>query len=169
MTAAVKQGETLDWAAGYDDLRAGQSFVSRGRTITEADVVGFAALTGDWHPQHSDAVWAGQSAFGERIAHGMLVISFAVGLVPLDPDRVVALRRLGDVVFKRPVRLGDTLKVSGKVAELAPVSEQAGLVTLSWSIHNQDAQLVCRARVEVLWSRDADGAGAGSDDAPVPA
>jgi len=160
----------LDWAAPYDALRAGQTFVSRGRTITEADVVGFAALTGDWHPQHSDAVWAGESAFGERIAHGMLVISFAVGLVPLDPHRVVALRRLGDVVFKRPVRLGDTLKVSGKVADLSPVSEQAGLVTFAWSIQNQDGQLVCRARVEVLWSRDsgeAAGAAEASDLATV--
>ncbi len=154
MTPGTSQGESLDWAASYDELRPGQSFVSRGRTITEADVVGFAALTGDWHPQHSDAVWAAESAFGERIAHGMLVISFAVGLVPLDPRRVVALRRLGDVVFKRPVRLGDTLRVSGRIAELSPVSDEAGLVTLGWSIHNQDDQLVCRARVEVLWSRD---------------
>ena len=155
MSAATDQAATLDWGAGYDELEAGQSFVSRGRTITEADVVGFAALTGDWHPQHSDAVWAAESAFGERIAHGMLVISFAVGLVPLDPRRVVALRRLGDVVFKRPVRLGDTLRVSGRVTELSPVSGEAGLVTLGWSINNQDGQLVCRARVEVLWSRDA--------------
>ena len=163
------QAATLDWAAAYDELRAGQSFVSRGRTITEADVVGFAALTGDWHPQHSDAVWAAESAFGERIAHGMLVISYAVGLVPLDPRRVVALRRLGDVVFKRPVRLGETLRVSGRVAELSPVSDEAGLVTLAWSIHNQDAQLVCRARVEVLWSRDARPAGDGdsADSAAV--
>ena len=159
MSATTGEAASLDWAAAYDDLRAGQAFVSRGRTITEADVVGFAALTGDWHPQHSDAVWAAGSAFGERIAHGMLVISFAVGLVPLDPRRVVALRRLGDVVFKRPVRLGDTLRVSGKITELAPVSDEAGLVTLGWSIHNQDSQLVCRARVEVLWSRDKpDGA-----------
>ncbi len=155
MTAAGEPAAALDWAAAYDELRTGASFVSRGRTITEADVVGFAALTGDWHPQHSDAVWAAESAFGERIAHGMLVISFAVGLVPLDPRRVVALRRLGDVVFKRPVRLGDTLRVSGRITELAPVGDEAGLVTLGWSIHNQDAQLVCRARVEVLWSRDA--------------
>jgi 3-hydroxybutyryl-CoA dehydratase len=154
VTPAPETGAVLDWAAPYDSLRAGQTFVSRGRTITEADVVGFAALTGDWHPQHSNAVWAQGSAFGERIAHGMLVISFAVGLVPLDPDRVVALRRLGDVVFKRPVRLGDTLRVTGKVAELSPVSPAAGLVTFSWSVHNQDDQLVCRARVEVLWSRD---------------
>ncbi len=163
MSASSEPGVSLDWAAPYDALRAGETFVSRGRTITEADVVGFAALTGDWHPQHSDSVWAGQSAFGERIAHGMLVISFAVGLVPLDPDRVVALRRLGDVVFKRPVKLGDTIRVSGKVAELSPVSAEAGLVTFGWSIQNQDGQLVCRARVEVLWSREA------STDASTPA
>ena len=166
MTPAPDSGSRLDWAAGYDDLRAGQQFTTRGRTVTEADVVGFAALTGDWHSQHTDAVWAAQSAFGERIAHGMLVISLAVGLVPLDPDRVVALRRLGDVVFKRPVKLGETIHVSGKVAELSPVSEQAGLVGFAWAIHNQDGQLVCRARVEVLWSRDAGEAGeahAGAD------
>lgn len=167
MIPASDPAAVLDWAAPYDALRAGQAFVSRGRTITEADVVGFAALTGDWHPQHSDAVWAAESAFGERIAHGMLVISFAVGLVPLDPKRVVALRRLGDVVFKRPVRLGDTLRVSGKVSELSPVSAEAGLVTFAWSIHNQEGQLVCRARVEVLWSRDAeapDGSTGGTQD-----
>ena len=162
MSPDTEAASALDWAAPYDELRPGQTFVSRGRTITEADVVGFAALTGDWHPQHSDAVWAAESAFGERIAHGMLVISFAVGLVPLDPRRVVALRRLGDVVFKRPVRLGDTLRVSGRIAELSPVGDDAGLVTLSWSIHNQDAQLVCRARVEVLWSRDRRPAGDGN-------
>ena len=46
--------------------------VSRGRTITEADVVQFAALTGDLHPQHTDAAWAAESRFGERVAHGML-------------------------------------------------------------------------------------------------
>ncbi len=153
------------WSAPFEALEEGASFTTRGRTVTEADVVGFAALTGDWHPQHTDAVWAGESAFGERIAHGMLVISFAVGLVPLDPRRVVALRRLGDVVFKRPVRLGDTLRVSGRITELAPVGDEAGLVTLGWSIHNQDAQLVCRARVEVLWSRDARTAGDADADA----
>jgi 3-hydroxybutyryl-CoA dehydratase len=169
VSPAADSGAVLDWAAPYDALRVGQAFVSRGRTITEADVVGFAALTGDWHPQHSDAVWAAESAFGERIAHGMLVISFAVGLVPLDPARVVALRRLGDVVFKRPVRLGDTLRVSGKVADLSPVSAAAGLVTFAWSIHNQEDQLVCRARVEVLWSREAEQAAASASDAPDPA
>ena len=142
------------WSAPFDALQAGQAFTTRGRTVTEADVVGFCALTGDWHRQHSDAVWAAAGPFGERIAHGMLVISFAAGLVPFDPDRVMALRRVGDCVFKRPVRLGDTMHVSGKIAELKAIDDAAGLVTLAWTVVNQDGQTACRARVEVVWRND---------------
>lgn len=144
----------MNFSAPFEQLAAGQSFTSRGRTVTEADVVGFAALTGDWHPQHADADWAAGSAFGERIAHGMLVLSFAVGLVPLDPDRVVALRRVTDATFKRPVRLGDTVRVAGAVEATRDLDGDAGLVTLAWKVLNQHGQVVCRARVEVLWRRD---------------
>jgi acyl dehydratase len=168
---STKTIERLDWSAPFDDLEAGQAFATRGRTVTEADVVGFAALTGDWHPQHSDAEWAKAGAFGERIAHGMLVISFAAGLVPFDPDRVMALRRVGDCVFKRPVRFGDTVHVSGKVTEIKPIDDTAGLVTLAWTVANQDGQAVCRARVEVLWRRDGEPAGEPGDDGgfiPIP-
>ena len=147
---------TVDFSAPFEQLQAGAAFTSRGRTITEADVVGFSALTGDWHPQHADATWAAQSAFGERIAHGMLVVSFAVGLVPFDPNRVVALRRIADATFKRPVRFGDTIHVEGKIADLNAVGEEAGLVTWAWSVVNQEAKTVCRAKVEVLWRLDAD-------------
>jgi acyl dehydratase len=143
------------WSAPFDELAAGESFTTRGRTVTEADVVAFAALTGDWHPQHADAAWAAESAFGERIAHGMLLLSFAVGLVPLDPERVVALRRVSDVVFKRPVRLGETIRVHGAISGLREIDERTGLVTWSWRIVNQDDRLACRATVEVLWRRDA--------------
>jgi acyl dehydratase len=132
------------------------AFRSRGRTITEADVVAFSALTGDWHPQHSDATWAAESAFGERIAHGMLIMSFAVGLVAFDPDRVVALRRLRDVVFKRPVRLGDTIHVEGSVAGRRPIDDETTLVDWSWKVLNQDDELVCRATVEALWREPAE-------------
>ena len=145
---------SLNWSCPYEELEAGQAFTTRGRTVTESDVVGFAALTGDWHPQHTDAVWAEQSAFGERIAHGLFVISLAGGLVPFDPDRVVALRRVGDVVFKRPVHFGDTLRVSGKVLEVSDVGEEAGLVAFAWNVLNQAERVVCRARVEVLWRAD---------------
>jgi acyl dehydratase len=125
-------------------------FKSRARTVTEADVVAFSALTGDWHPQHSDAVWAEQSAFGERIAHGMLIVSFAVGLVAFDPERVVALRRVRDVVFKRPVRLGDTIHVEGTEGDRREVDGETALVTWNWRIVNQDDELVCRVTIEAL-------------------
>jgi 3-hydroxybutyryl-CoA dehydratase len=151
---------SMNWSAPHEEVEAGTAFTTRGRTVTEADVVGFAALTGDWHPQHTDAVWAAESAFGERIAHGLFVISLAGGLVPFDPERVVALRRVADVVFKRPVKLGDTLRVSGKVLDVSDVSEDAGLVTFAWNVLNQDERVVCRARVDVLWCRD----GATADD-----
>ena len=95
----------------FDLLREGDAFATRGRTITEADVVAFAALTGDCHPQHTDAVWAAAAPFGERIAHGMLVLSYAVGLVPFDPDRVVALRGVGRRRVQAPGALGDTIHV----------------------------------------------------------
>jgi 3-hydroxybutyryl-CoA dehydratase len=139
----------------FDQLAPGQAFVTHGRTITEADVVAFATLTGDLHPQHVDAVWAAESPFGRRIAHGMLVLSYALGLVPLDPERVVALRRVRDVVFKRAVALGDTIHVEGEVERLTPLDETTGLVGCVWHIKNQRGRLVVRATVEVLWRRGA--------------
>jgi 3-hydroxybutyryl-CoA dehydratase len=146
--------DTISWWAPFEALEAGQEFTTRGRTVTEADVVAFASLSGDWHPQHCDAAWAAESPFGERIAHGMLVIALASGLVPFDPGRVVALRRVSDATFKRPVRFGDTLRVEGRIAELGAGSEDAGLVTFAWNVVNQDDRTVCRARVDVLWKRD---------------
>jgi 3-hydroxybutyryl-CoA dehydratase len=131
-------------------------FSSRGRTVTEADVVAFSALTGDWHPQHSDATWAADSAFGERIAHGMLIVSFAVGLVAFDPERVVALRRIRDVVFKRPVRLGDTIHVEGTESERRDVDAETALVTWNWRIVNQDGELVARVTIEALCREPAE-------------
>ena len=138
----------------FDDLRPGDRFATRGRTVTESDVSLFAGLTGDHHPVHTDAVWAhAEGPFGERVAHGLLVAGCAAGLVPFDPERVIALRRLRDVVFKRPVRLGDTIRVEGAIAQLAPVGDEAGLVVCDWWIRNQDGALVCRMTVEVLWRR----------------
>ena len=142
---------TLDWSVPFTALAVGQAFATEPRVVTEDDVLDFARLTGDHHPQHVDPAWAAQSAFGEQIAHGLLVLSAAAGLVPFDPARVVALRKVTDVVFKRPVRLGDTIRVEGAVESLKAVDEQTGLVTCRWSVLGDDGRAVCRARVEVLW------------------
>jgi acyl dehydratase len=144
---------TSPFALDFDALEGGERFVTRGRTITEADIVHFAALTGDMHPQHTDAAWAAESRFGERIAHGMLVLSYAVGLVPLDPERVVALRRVSDVVFKHPVYIGDTIHVDGRIESVKPVDASLGLVEATWKIVTQRGRIAARARVEMLWRR----------------
>jgi 3-hydroxybutyryl-CoA dehydratase len=137
----------------FNALAVDDSFTTRARTVTEADVVAFATLTGDMHPQHTDAEWAGKSIFGERIAHGMLVVSYAVGLLPLDPERVVALRRVRDVVFKRPVMIGDTIHASGRIDKLDEVDPTTGMVGVRLDIVNQRSKTVTRAGIDVLWRR----------------
>lgn len=144
-------------SAPFAALEVGARELSRGRTVTETDVVAFAALTGDRHPLHVDAAWAACGPFGERVAHGLLVLSYAAGLVAFDPARVVALRAVRDAVFKRPVCLGDTIAVETRIAALDPAT---GAVTVAWLVRNQAGRLVARATVEVLWRREgtADGA-----------
>src|ERR1700690_1518177 len=110
----------MQWSDPFERLQVGQRLESSRRTVRGTDVIVFSALTGDWHPQHCDPEWAARSPFGERIAHGMLVLSLAVGLVPLAPERVLALRRVSDVVFKRPVRLEEVIGVSGEIVALRP-------------------------------------------------
>ncbi|HEX2161185.1 MAG TPA: MaoC/PaaZ C-terminal domain-containing protein [Thermoleophilaceae bacterium] len=134
-----------------DPSRPGARVVSRGRTVTEADVAQFAALTGDMHPQHTDAVWAAGSRFGERVAHGMLVLSYCVGLVEFDAERVVALRRVANAVFKRPVALGDTIHVESAVESVDRLDGDHSLVACDWRVLNQDGRLVARATVELVW------------------
>jgi acyl dehydratase len=137
----------------------GDGLETRGRTITESDLVAFAGLTGDHHPQHTDADWAAHGRFGARVAHGMLVMSYAVGLVPFDPERVVALRGLESLTFKRPVMIGDTIRVRTRVESLRRIDSEHALVTSTWKIVNQHDQVVARARVEAVWRvEDADAA-----------
>ncbi|MDP9136377.1 MAG: MaoC family dehydratase N-terminal domain-containing protein [Actinomycetota bacterium] len=149
-----------------DPPQPGARSISRGRTITEADVAQFAALTGDMHPQHTDAVWAAGSRFGERVAHGMLVLSYCVGLVEFDPERVVALRRVSNAVFKRPVALGDTIHVESAVQAVDPLDGGHSLVACGWRVLNQDGLLVARATLELVWRAEA-GVGAAADPRPV--
>jgi 3-hydroxybutyryl-CoA dehydratase len=139
----------------FDALEPGERFATEGRTVAEADIAQFAALTGDTHPQHVDAAWAAGSRFGEQIAHGLLVLSFAAGSMPFDPERVVALRRVGEAVFKQPVRIGDTVHVEGEVVAVRPIDDENGLVECRWRVLNQHGRLVLRASVELVWRRAA--------------
>jgi acyl dehydratase len=130
-------------------------FVTDSRTISDEDIMSFARLTGDMHPQHTDAEWAAGSRFGERIAHGLLVESCAVGLVDFDPERVVALRRVGDAVFKQPVKIGDSVHVQGQVVGSRELDADTELVEQRWKVVNQDGRMVLRMNVEVVCRRAA--------------
>ena len=156
---------TATFEKSFDELEVGERFATPGRTIADADITGFATLTGDTHPQHTDAEWAEASRFGERIAHGLLVLSCAAGLVPFDPDRVVALRKVGDAVFKAPVKIGDTVHVEGEVTKKRELDDDHGLVECRWKVVNQDAKTVLRVSVEVVWRRGGASREAESDSA----
>lgn len=148
----------------FDDLAPGMRFSTHARTVTEADVVAFAAQTGDFHPQHVDARWAAAGPFGERIAHGMLVLAYAAGLVPFDPERIVALRRVRDATFKRPVRLGDTIHVDGRISSASPLDDRSGLVSVALDVVGEQQRTVMRASVDLIWRRDHAPAPAGDLD-----
>jgi len=137
----------------FDELRPGESFRTHGRTIGEFDLSAFGALTGDCAPQHLDRSFAAAGPFGERIAHGALVLSYALGLVPIDPERLIALRSLREVKFKQPVQIGDTIHVEVGVGACEPVSADAGLVELVARVVNDRGQLAVRMKIDVLWRR----------------
>jgi 3-hydroxybutyryl-CoA dehydratase len=126
------------------------------RTVTAAEVEEFARLTGDLHPLHLDEEWAKSSLFEERIAPGMLVLSYSIALVELDPGRVVALRRLRNVVFKRPTRLNDKIHVEAVVTSSREVGPDLALVGLRWIVRNAAEQTLLRASIEVLWNTAPD-------------
>jgi 3-hydroxybutyryl-CoA dehydratase len=138
------------------ELTDGAEFTTRGRTITEGDLTSFSALTGDWHPQHSDAEWAARSRFSSRVAHGMLVLSYAVGLMPFDPERVVALRGLESATFKRPVAIGDTIRVRCRVESTRPLDDRNSMVTLAFRVVNQHGRTVALADINAVCREEGD-------------
>jgi acyl dehydratase len=95
----------------YEDYAIGDEFITPARTVTETDVAMFAALSGDYNRLHTDAEYAGQGPFGERIAHGLLGLSMVVGLAyrtEIDPDGAVAFLGLS-WKFSAPIKFGDTI------------------------------------------------------------
>ncbi|RIL12471.1 dehydratase [bacterium] len=130
----------------YDQLAVGQSFVTAARTVTEADVVGFAGISGDFNPLHTDAVWAGATVFQGRIAHGMLVASIATGLanqLGIFEGTTLALLEQ-QIVYRGPVRFGDTVRLELTVAEkVAHGKPDRGFVAFATTVRNQaDAAVI---------------------------
>jgi 3-hydroxybutyryl-CoA dehydratase len=129
----------------FEDYELGDSVTSQGRTVTEADIVNFAALSGDWNAIHVDAEYAKGGMFGERIAHGMLGLSIASGLavrLGFMDETVIAFMGL-EWKFRGAIKIGDTIKVKAEVAEKKAVPRLGGgLVTFNVEVLNQRGDAV---------------------------
>jgi len=121
----------------FDDFQIGEKLVTKGRTITEADIVFFSGFSGDWHQLHTNIEFAKKGPFGERIAHGFLVLSASSGLMPLEEMAIMAFYGMDRVRFLEPVRIGDTINVEMQVAEKKEKNEKSGVVSFKNSIKNQ--------------------------------
>jgi len=121
----------------FEDFQIGEKMTTRARTITETDIVMFAAFSGDWYPLHVDVEYARKSPFGERIAHGWLVLSVASGLLPLYDMAIVAFYGIDRVRFMRPTKIGDTLHLEIEITEKSDKGDMGGLVTFNNLIKNQ--------------------------------
>lgn len=135
----------------FGDLEPGLHFETAARTVTETDIVLFACLTGDLHPQHTDAAWAARSPYGERIAHGLLLVSYAIGLLTDAGSRVAGLRGIGEVTFKAPGRLGDTIRLTGTITPLEQLDETHGVVSSRCAIVEDRGLTLARLRLDLLW------------------
>ena len=89
----------------------------------------------------------------------MLVLSYAIGLLPIDPARVTALRGLRSGVFKRPAPIGTTIRAEAEVASLRPLDPGHGLVELALRVRDAQGRLLARATIDALWRREEAPAG----------
>lgn len=130
----------------FDDLLQGASYSSSGRTVTEADIVAFAGLSGDFNPLHTDEEWAKENTeYGGRIAHGLLVLSVTSGLRTPGLDDLAIQGYLNvERRMTAPTRAGDTIRVTQTVSELKPSKSKPGMgiATLSVVVEKQDGTVV---------------------------
>jgi acyl dehydratase len=139
----------------FDDLQSGQVWESPRRTVTEADVVQFAGLSGDYNALHTDAVFAAEHPFGQRAAHGLLTLAIASGLTTRMPVyRLMDGARLAltelRCQWRQPVFMGDTLHVELRIGEktLSKKRPGTGRVAMHRTVKNQRGEVV----VESEWT-----------------
>ena len=143
----------------YADLHVGMEFRSPGRTITDADLVGFAGLTGDFSELHTSDVYAKNSQFGRRVAHGLLGLTYAHGLMWARTgelrETAVAFLGISDWKFAGPIFVGDTIFVNYKLAELRDSKSRPtqAIAVFDVAVVNQDEKVVQSGRKALLVSK----------------
>jgi oxepin-CoA hydrolase / 3-oxo-5,6-dehydrosuberyl-CoA semialdehyde dehydrogenase len=143
----------------FDELEIGETLITHRRTVTEADIVNFAAISGDHFYAHTDELAARDSIFGRRVAHGYFVLSAAAGLfVDPAPGPVLANYGLEDLRFTKPVYAGDTIQArltcKQKTAkETPPDGIPQGVVAWDVEVSNQDGETVAVYTIMTLVRR----------------
>ena len=143
----------------FEQYEIGMEITSQGRTITEADISAFAGLSGDYNQIHTDEVYASSSAFGQRVAHGLLVTSIVSGLAVQTgfmEGTVIAFREISQWKFSKPVFIGDTITVVIQVTNTKKMSRlNGGAVTFSLNVYNQSESVVQRGEWVILLKSQA--------------
>ena len=143
----------------FADLHAGLAFRSPGRTITEADLVAFAGLTGDYSELHTSDVYAKASEFGRRVAHGMLGLAYAHGLMWARTgelrDVAIAFLGISDWRFVGPIFVGDTIFVEYAIAELRDSRSRPtqAIATFDVAVKNQHGEVLQQGKKALLVSK----------------
>lgn len=132
----------------FEDFHPGLSLITPARTITESDVMTFAGLSGDYNPIHTDAEFAKTTPFGQRVAHGLLGLSIALGLATRGgalEGSVLAFREIVEWKFVKPVLFGDTIHAELEVSESKELpAMNAGIVKLNVKVKNQHDEVVMK-------------------------
>ncbi|MFJ8246840.1 MaoC/PaaZ C-terminal domain-containing protein [Peribacillus asahii] len=137
----------------FEEYSIGETWQSKGRTITESDLVMFSAFSGDWYSLHSDAEYAKGTQFEQRIAHGMAILSITTGLVTFEPGIVVAFYGMDKVRFTNPTFIGDTIHLNAKVIDLKDRSQSQGLVTVLQEVKKQTGETVAVFDMKILMNK----------------
>ncbi|CAB1068714.1 hypothetical protein JY97_04910 [Alkalispirochaeta odontotermitis] len=138
----------------FDDFQVGQKFVSKARTLTEADIVNFAGLSWDHNQLHTDAEYAGQTQYGKRITHGLLGVVAHAGLTyQLTEDSILALLEL-NWKFHLPIYIGDTIHVEQTVQNLREsATGSRGILTFAKEVKNQKAEVLQTGTTTILLAK----------------
>ena len=127
----------------FEDYTAGSVRTTLGRTITEADIVIHAGQTGDFYPHHMDAEWCRTQPFGQRMAHGTLIFSVAVGMTAGEINPEAFSYGYDRLRFIRPVFIGDTIRVAVSIKEKRDSkSREHGIVVELCEVTNQRGETV---------------------------
>lgn len=140
----------------FEEFSVGQRIITAGRTITESDIVSFAGLSGDYNQIHTDSVYATQSPFGQRVAHGLLGLSIASGLVVqtgMMEGTILAFREIDEWKFIQPVYIGDTIHVEVEVLETRDLRRLGGgAIVISLDVRKQSGEIVMKGNWKALIS-----------------